>query len=83
MKAITFLNDLVASQPVMEVLDKITNFIYLHELSTILKDNDDLLSELASWLENDNYPLSEELWRIRLPLLDLREAYRATYGQNT
>jgi hypothetical protein len=82
-RAITLLNSLVEALPLMRLLDKVTHFIYIQELAETLKDNDDLLHELAHWLEYESYPLPEELWGMRLSLLEFREAYRATYGQES
>ena len=83
MKAITFLNDLVASLPVLRLLAKVTPLGDFPELAATLKDNDDLLMDLANWLNQEDAPLPGELLGMRFWLLDLHEAYRATYGQNT
>jgi len=83
MRAITFLNALVESLPVLTVLSKITSLGTYPQLAEKLKDNDDLLSELAGWLDAENEPLPDDLFDMRFWLQDLREAYRATYGQES
>ena len=83
LRPITFLNALVETLPVLLVLSKITALGTYPQLAEKLKDNDDLLSGLAGWFDAEDEPLPDELFDMRFWLQDLREAYRATYGQES
>ena len=88
MKAIVFLNLLVESLPLLKVLAKMTPTNAddkLVALAERLKDNDDLLNELAYWMALipgfEAKPLPDPIQDLSYTCIDLREAYRAEYGQ--
>ena len=83
MKAIVFLNSIVEALPLLKVLAKQSKTgidDWLVSLAERLKDNDDLLEELAYWMamlpgfEAKAVPAS--LLDISDHLFDLRDAYR-------
>ena len=83
MKAIVFLNSLVEALPLLKVLAKQSKTgidDWLVSLAERLKDNDDLLEELAYWMallpgfESKAVPTA--LLDISDHLFDLRDAYR-------
>ena len=83
MSSIKFLNSLVAALPLLEVLAEMTSSKvgnWLVELGHRLKDDQDLIEELASWLalppgfEAKRVP--EQLRDLEVSLLGLRGALR-------
>lgn len=83
MKAIVFLNSLVDAIPLLEVLAKQSKTgidDWLVNLAKMLKDNDELLEELAYWMALlpgfEAKAVPSCLLDISDHLYDLRDAYR-------
>ena len=88
MKAIVLLNTLVEALPLLKILAKMSASTLDDNLVTLaerLKDNDDLLNELASWIALlpgfEAKALPEKIQDLSFTCIDLREAYRAEHGQ--
>ena len=88
MKAIALLNSLVESLPLLKILANMTSSTVddrLVALAERLKDNDDMLNELAYWMALipgfEATALPKNLQDLSYTCITLREAYRAEYGQ--
>jgi hypothetical protein len=89
MKAIVLINTMVEAIPLLKILAKMTPSQYddrLVELAERLKDNDDLIAELASWIALipgfEAKALPDGLRDLSSTCIDLREAYRAEHGKD-